>query len=333
MLHSTMSVLVGDDGAVDGDFHYPQVWRGSSNSPYGRNLYIMMGDRISGPVLWLSSHAPTTEGWGPGLGVRTPAHSHRSDTYRIALGAHPEQLKENAKWLGHGDYSLLGANEVYVETAGSHGFAVLLIYADRRGFNHGWEQDQDDATLNARWSEQRAVSIFGDGNYFPIHLNHTDALKGARTTFSELDAKRPRLTGSIYDTTGFATLTSGSDVGAIFMADEQSGPVAIVTHNVPFSVESPEGCYGTDVFRLIVKGSVQVGERHMGPGQLRATPAGVLEGPVVHGPEGSTQIMVLADRRGGFVGDAGATETGRHKGQLMETMTLLGLPNDQVPVG
>src|SRR5262249_9193704 len=219
--------VVGEDGLVEGHYHYPQAWKASTHAPTGRNLYLLMGDPAFGPVLWLASLGPTADGWAGG--PRTPAHSHRTDSFRVALATDPEQVKSNSAWLGEGEYALVGANEVYVETAGSRGYSVLLVFADRRGINHGYEQDVEPDALNARWTEEYAQRMLGEGNFFPIHLEQDDAIKGLSTSFADLGEKRGRLMRSIDDRSGWTTFRDGSEAGAALMADERHRPVMILS--------------------------------------------------------------------------------------------------------
>ena len=70
-----------------------------------------------------------------------------------------------------------------------------------------------------------------------------------------------------------------------------------MSRNAPNALEALAGRYATDMFRLVVEGSCRVGERTYRSHEFVTTAADVDQGPVVHGPEGSTQVVILADRR------------------------------------
>jgi hypothetical protein len=91
-------------------------------------------------------------------------------------------------------------------------------------------------------------------------------------------------------------LSDGSLVAAVFLGDA-TGPAVILSKNAPNAVENPAGRPATDMLRLIVKGSCTIGERTYEAGSFVATEAGALVDTVVHGPEGSAQLLVVSDRR------------------------------------
>jgi hypothetical protein len=192
----------------------------------------------------------------------------------------------------------MGANEVYIERAGADGMMMIIVFGDRRGVPHGYDAGTDPTDLMAKEWPQRAERHFGADHFFPVHQRDEDALPGLATTFATIRPRRPRLQGSIHDDSHWSRLSDGSRVAAMLMSDRETGPMVHLSNNAPDAVETPAGTYATDVFRLVVRGNVAVGDRTYGAYQFRATEAGVTEGPVRHGPLGSTQMLVFADGRG-----------------------------------
>jgi hypothetical protein len=145
------------------------------------------------------------------------------------------------------------------------------------------------------WRENTKPDQYGE-NDFSLHESDDDATTALAATFAEIPSPA-RLFGSIHDDADWAELSDGSRVAAVFLDNAVSGPMVLLTNNAPGVVEAPAGSYGDDRMRLIMKGSCTIGDREFHAQDFRATEAGIVEGPVVHGPEGSSQVVVYADRR------------------------------------
>src|SRR3990172_8533026 len=109
MLYTSTPRLQREDRVLEGNLNYTQLWDGVSDG--FRLLMVHLGDRESGPLIALLSLAP---GWnwpdwrtGTPISPRAPAHSHRSDTFRMAVADQPDQFKDGPKWLGDRDFLLM----------------------------------------------------------------------------------------------------------------------------------------------------------------------------------------------------------------------------------
>jgi len=323
-------------GLIEGDFNYPQAWgylptildhfpgTAAENAPPGTDparlftgINFLMGGLDDGPLVLLGSSAP-----GPGGLV--PTHYHRTDTFRMTVGSEKQQMKDAGDWLGEGDFLVLGANAVYTQTLSTGGFRDLVIEADRRGSaSLETKRDPDEIIeeLEAGQAERFAHT-------WRCHRRDEDAISGVAATFATPMGKRQRILGSISQDQDWDVLSDGSRVGAIFLADPESGPVVVLSHNAPGAIESPDATYGGDRFRLILKGSCSVAGKAYTKGQFRVSEAGTVDGPVVHGPEGSSQLLVLADRRTWLPDDgAGIGATSR----LAELDSILSPPSAANP--
>jgi hypothetical protein len=322
-------------GLIEGDFNYPQAWgyiatvldhfpgTAAENAPPGTDparLYtatnFLLGGREDGPVFLLASSAP-------GIGGLVPTHYHRTDTFRMTVGSERQQMKDAGDWLGEGDFLVLGANAVYTQSLSTGGFRDLVIEADRRGSaSLETKRDPDEIIdeLEAGQAERFAHT-------WRCHRRDEDAISGVSATFATPVGKRRRILGSMSQDGDWDVLSDGSRVGAIFLADPERGPVVLLSHNSPGAVESPIATYGSDRFRLILKGSCSVAGKEYTQGQFRASQAGTVDGPVVHGPEGSSQLLFLADRRTWGPLDSEIVDTAGADSRLAEIGGILARPS------
>jgi hypothetical protein len=282
-------------------------------------LGILMGDPTSGPSVVIADIPPKaarTKGDGrrdrlrhivntllpPRLELtirrllsHRHMHSHRSDSFRLALGDDPRlSFSFGDRWYRFGDYRVQPANVAYREWHADAGCLELVVDADRRG-----HAPIEGDLRSSRDVEQIATSLEGAGTYalqFTHHTHDEDAVSGVGST---LLANPPAtgFSGSVRED-GWATLADGSKVLGIVIGPRKSGPLLLLWRNAAGAVESPAATYSTEVFRLLLEGTCTVGDASYGPGAWRLTDIDVPQGAIVHGPEGSTALVVFADRRG-----------------------------------
>jgi ChrR-like protein with cupin domain len=80
-------------------------------------------------------------------------------------------------------------------------------------------------------------------------------------------------------------------------ADDESTPTAIVFQMEPGFVINRHA-HEAARFEVVVKGSIDVGDRVLHPGDVMTAEAGELYGPKVAGPDGCTTIEVFSTRLG-----------------------------------
>lgn len=303
---------------IEGNINFPQRWCALSRDGDYRELPFLLGDPMSGPMARFLSFPPGRE--SVRINGKAYAHHHRTDTFRVALGPQPMQTRILGQWLDHGDFVLRGANDVYIEKSGGRGAILLLVSADRRGYHPVYgEADREEAegTLDAT-----ASVVFGD-QMPPFHQRDVDAIPGPESSFASLEAQQPVLFGSMRDDRNWTVLADGSRAGAVFMADPVSGPLVLLSRNAPGAVEAPAGRHASDMVRLVLSGSCSVGERVNSAGDFRYTRAGNREEEVVHGPAGSTQILIFGDRRGWLPQDGGPASALEACPRLAEIAAML----------
>ncbi|HSW17401.1 MAG TPA: hypothetical protein VLJ86_09255 [Ramlibacter sp.] len=314
---------------IEGNIYFPQRWCALSRDGDYRELPFLLGDPMTGPMARFLSFPPGRE--SVRVNGKAYAHHHRTDTFRVALGPQPKQTRILGQWLDHGDFVLRGANDVYVEKSGGRGAALLLVSADRRGYHPVYsaaDREEAESTL-----DESASIVFGE-NIPRFHERDEDAIMGPEASFAALQVQKPLLFGSISDDQEWTRLSDGSRVGAVFMADPVSGTLILLSNNAPNAIEAPAGRYPSDMVRLVVAGACSVGDRAYSAGDFRFTRAGTDEGEIVHGPSGSTQILIFGDRRGWLPQVANGSalqacprlaEVADMLGQFMETTSLNGV--------
>lgn len=278
---------------MEGNIYFPQRWCALSRDGDYRELPFLLGDPMTGPMARILSFPPGRE--SVRVNGKAYAHHHRTDTFRVALGPQPGQTRILGKWLGHGDFVLRGANDVYVEKSGGRGAILLLVSADRRGYHPVYniaDREEAESTL-----DESASIVFGE-NMPHFHERDEDVISGPETSFAGLQAQQPVLFGSMDGDDAWHHLSDGSRVGAVFMADPVSGTLILLSTNTPGAQEAPAGRYQSDLVRLVLSGTCSVGDRSYSAGDFRFTRAGTDEGEIVHGPTGSRQILIFGDRRG-----------------------------------
>jgi hypothetical protein len=310
------------DGHIEGGFDDLDGWGTMADLPEIRQFRLYLGEPQSGPFVWLFNEGPKKAAAGQPLPKPhfVPPHLHRSATFRLVVGDQPRQVLFDNAWHTRGDYILLDANRIYSELTGVDGLKTLLVLSDRRGFapvnkfTAGMTSDEMLA-LNTR-----RFGPFGEGLRC-VHTSNDDSILGATITTREKLQHGGRAKGSIDDPSEWATLSDGSRVAAAFLGDPASGPALIMSRNTPRVIEAPAGWWGTDTFRLIVRGSCSIGGRTYRAGSFVASEAGTRQAQVIHGPEGSTQLLVVCDRRNCAPRDeAGVPSNSR---RLQEIATVL----------
>lgn len=278
---------------IEGNMYFPQRWCALSRDGDYREMPFLLGDPESGPMARILSFPPGRE--SVRLNGKAYSHHHRTDTFRVALGPQPMQTRILGEWLDHGDFILRGANDVYVEKSGGRGAILLLVSADRRGYHPVYsEADREDAESTL---DESTSIVFGE-NAPHFHERDEDAVLGPEASFAGLQAEQPVLFGSMSNDESWLETSDGSRIGAVFMADPVSGTLILLSNNSANAKEAPAGRYTTDMFRLVLSGTCRVGDRTYSAGDFRYSQAESDEGEIVHGPTGSTQILVFGDRRG-----------------------------------
>lgn len=285
------------NGRIEGSYAHRTGWSPIKTAVEATSLRIYLGDEHDGPLVWAFFVGPLeTTGNEPRPEFRpAQAHYHRSPTFRVALGSQPKQFKFDQDCYGSDDYILLDANRFYQDPMGVDGAEVLLMFADRRAYP---PTNRKIADLSSDEIMDRYAEVYGDfgAAIRQVTKSDDDADLGVSTSsFGKLRAGR--LKGSLQDPSTWSQLPDGSHVAAAVLGSKLGAPLLLMSSNAPGAEESPAGIASSDFYRIVTKGSCTIGDRTYEAGSFVAIEAGMPVGPVVHGPEGSRQIFLAADRR------------------------------------
>ncbi len=96
---------------------------------------------------------------------------------------------------------------------------------------------------------------------------------------------------------GWEQYPDGSESAMFFFGDEEDG-LAVAPYYVPPTYRFPVHYHKTHYMSLIISGSLKVGTKWYGPGDIRLQEKGSVYGPEEAGPDGCYMLNIFADRRG-----------------------------------
>ena len=99
------------------------------------------------------------------------------------------------------------------------------------------------------------------------------------------------------DDPDFARMEDGTRFAAFFLGDDAADP-AVFPMEVTPDYQFPVHYHKTHYMSLILRGSLRVGKKWYGPGDIRLQEKGSVYGPEEAGPEGCFTLNIFADRRG-----------------------------------
>ena len=95
----------------------------------------------------------------------------------------------------------------------------------------------------------------------------------------------------------FTVLEDGTRFAGFFLGDGEDDPV-VFPMEVTAGYRFPVHYHKTHYMSLILRGSLRVGKKWYGPGDIRLQEKGSVYGPEEAGPEGCYMLNIFADRRG-----------------------------------
>jgi hypothetical protein len=245
---------------------------------------ILFGDEVTGPAMFLV--ATRSDESLPEL----PAHGHASDSWRMPLlGSFAMGRTEYAA----GDFRFQRGWRTYPSdnfATGPDGGWTVLVFGDRRGTrvrlaSAAQEAPKLEAAL-AEWT-----GIHGD------QLDPDDSCpESTMVTSIGAGAASGHVDGSFAETADWGEATDGGRRLAGLVGDEISGPLVVLTQQSADACAAPGGLVGTDVVRIVVRGSCMIGDRDYVAGDLHVRRAGPVD-EVVAGSEGLSEVVIFADRR------------------------------------
>ncbi|SNQ48992.1 hypothetical protein FRACA_2980006 [Frankia canadensis] len=95
----------------------------------------------------------------------------------------------------------------------------------------------------------------------------------------------------------FTTMEDGTRFAAFFLGAGPSDP-AVFPMEVTANYKFPVHYHKTHYMSVILRGSLRVGKKWYGPGDIRLQEKGSVYGPEEAGPDGCFMLNIFADRRG-----------------------------------
>ena len=274
------------DDYVEVTFERPGSWPGD----FGQTTMagVLIGDEVRGPSLTFAWQGPEAMSYG------APSHAHASDNFRISLLGSFEMGRES---YGPGEFRIQQGWKPYPSDNASHGPEggwEILLMADRRGTRARFVGASLPNLDEIHAQISRTFGLAGD-------LLSDDPAAGsgpsALATTLGPPANSGKLNGSFADRDTWAPLGPATRAAVALMGDPVCGPVLLLAATEPAGVAMPACRFDTEVFRGVVSGSCEIDGRRYGKGQMRVQRAGSPCGPVIAGPDGVCEVVIVADRR------------------------------------
>jgi hypothetical protein len=248
---------------------------------------LLLGDAVMGPVLLFLAVQP---GFTP---PDAPAHGHASDNFRISLRGilpmGPESYDEGEFRFQRGWKPYPSDNYAH----GPEGGWTVLCFADRRGMRV--RHVSPDAPTHAAGDAKLAAWLGIRSDLTSDDPADTAGPSALTTTLGEF--RKPFLNGSYADSGEWPRIDETTRAAGALLGDVSRGPVMILSTTSAGGRASGGLTVGTEVFHLVVRGSCTIDGVEQLPGDMYVQRAGTPMGPVVAGPEGVDELIVLGDRR------------------------------------
>lgn len=280
---------------------------------------LLMGDGTAGPYLALVAIPPRTEPM-----PLFPAHGHGTDTWRITLRG---EMNMGARKYLPGEFRYQVGGKAYgsddLAWGPDWGYSIVMM-ADRRG-TPSFPPDRNPEVIRA--ARARTQPLF---DWMGIEmLEDYDAPHGVATTLKS--APRSFMAeASFHDASAWNEVTPGVRVAVGMLGERDVGPVLLHLRADAGSVAFPASRFATEVLHIGVAGTLRIGERDLGEGDLRLVDERLPVQEAVAGPAGASATIVFGDRRaltGEGIAAAGlpAAWEGFLQGALADLRAWLGL--------
>jgi len=269
------------DGRLDGQIRDVRQPQPADGRPSG--AVLRMGRDDDGPLLAMSIEARM-------FPRKAPVHLHKSDTFRMALGA---PIVVGRTTYDHGEFRLQAADTFYGPERWTDevGTNQLLLIADRRGAKPylptAHEQALADAALGDHGSVRGVTMLARDA----VVDHAIGTTLGRPLRAGHLDA-------GFSDTSNWAPLSDGTRITVMALGDRDHGPVVVGWDRPAAARQWPAFCVDTDLVRLVVSGSVEIGGAAIVRLGFCLQQGGTVQPASRPGPGGVRELWILADRRG-----------------------------------
>lgn len=294
----------------------------------GRPVLIGIGDPVAGPLVGLFYDAPSSPEQLAGPPDLTPAHSHPCDNFRVVM--------KGELWVGkeryhHGEFRLQRTGTPYGRDGDAphvDGNWRIIMFADRRG--HRVRPTNRKLRAEASTPEAFAATRERLGDLLPEILpDEDDGVEGLVSTIDKAFSSLGHVDASFAEAEQWQPIDGDRRIAVSVMGAHDVGPVVILQRTAAGREATPEFRVGTEVFRCVIRGSAlsTAGARDMGDTVLGA--ADEPWAPVVAGPEGLDELIVLGDRSAGAPQGAGEDPWTEQLSSIVRTLQSRLVPAGQ----
>ncbi|HVW45137.1 MAG TPA: hypothetical protein VHC18_27685 [Amycolatopsis sp.] len=291
------------DGRVDGvvrDIRRPIPYDGLLSGAVFR-----MGDETAGPVVSMTIQERI-------FPRKAPVHMHKSDSFRMALG---EPIRVGGTSYAHGEFRLQRSDtfygpEYWTDEVGTN---QLLLMADRRGLKPYLTDAQRQRSVDLALADDVSLENIVPHPRDAVVEHKISNGFGATVRAGHFDA-------GFADSGTWPALSEGSRLAVIALGHPWSGPLVLCWDRPPGAPALPACRLPTDVARLVVDGSLWLGDEEFGRLGFRLQQADSRQDSCRPGDSGCRELWIVADRRGwsptfddgtGSAGRSVLTEAGR----------------------
>jgi hypothetical protein len=260
-------------------------------------VLIGMGDPVAGPLVGLFYDDPSTPEQLAAPPDLAPAHSHPCDNFRVVM--------KGELWVGreryhHGEFRLQRSGIPYGrdgDAPHTEGNWRIIFFADRRG--HRVRPTNPELRAQSSTPEAFARTKERYGDVLPVILpDEDDGVDGLVTTIDKPFSKLGHVDGCFDDAGQWESVGDGGRVAVTLMGVHDVGPIVILQRTPPGRVATPALTVGADVFRCVIRGSHGQDSHTIEMGDTALLGAGQEWTPVVAGPDGLDEVIIIGDRTG-----------------------------------
>jgi hypothetical protein len=287
-----LDIPTAPDGELDISFSRPPL---SDRS--GAPILIGVGDPVCGPLIGLFYDDPSTPDQLAGPPDLAPAHSHQCDNFRVVMKG---ELIVGQERYHHGEFRIQRSGRPYGRDGDAphvEGNWRIIMFADRRGHR----VRPTNSELRAQYAGPEAIARTRAhfGSMLPEILDDDDdGVNGLATSIDKPFSRLGHIDASFEEAGSWEPLASDGRIALTLLGDHQAGPVVILQRTPAGQPATPSFTLDCDVFRCVIRGSLEAEQtvRHMG--DTRTQPARHRWAAGVAGPDGVDEVIVIGDRRG-----------------------------------
>lgn len=292
MFQAVGQELRGDH--LDLSFHETGSWtKVGPSEEMPPSLWVSLGDEAAGPAIqvWTCLAAPQDR-W-------LDTHYHASDQFRVMVQG---DFNLQRRKISAGDFGYQASGVPYREglVGGSTEelwmFAVQAVGRGARSTVTRTDGSFVGMTVDVVADDQLDLPVDSlDDPYW-------DTVAGGAKGVSALALGTGRVVGgfawgSFSDRQGWQTLSEGVEASIGLLGDKTVGPIIAAMHVEAGKQAIPAAICDTEIVLAIIGGTVSLGERSYGVGEVRIQRASTPLEAVIAGPAGADIVYMIADRR------------------------------------